>query len=36
MWLTDSNLETLKVRNRIVVVGMDSRTKQTNLEGEEW
>lgn len=40
MWLINSNLEKLsselKVRNRMVVVGMDSRTKQTNLEDEEW
>lgn len=36
MWLVDSNLKKLKVRNRMVVVGMNNRTKQTNLEDEEW
>lgn len=39
MWLTDSNLEKIsseiKVRKKVVVVGRDSRTKQTYLEDEQ-
>lgn len=39
MWLTDSNLEKISseinVRKKVVVVGRDSRTKQTYLEDEQ-